>query len=238
MFLYLMVRSDVAELTPQSYYDSVPQVALLSDGSPRAEEYRQTVEELDRDFDIRMPVGVVDCVAYRAFCRETLRARRLPVVYFQLHEDTPAYPYYGEANASALEEFVTQMQTPLFVEAPSKHDFFQMMDYNKVGEYFIAQGPDKARLEKKLAGFKGLIVVSYFRADTFKLTAYRGEVTRECKDPHQIAAFVNANRLPIFARVNETNFGETVQQPGRPGVIFAIDGKNKEQRQFLVRIKR
>lgn len=238
MFLYLMVRSDVAELTPQSYYDSVPQVALLSDGSPRAEEYRRTVEELDRDFDIRMPVGVVDCVAHGAFCRDTLRARRLPVVYFQLHADTPAYPYYGEANASALEEFVAQMQTQLFVEAQSKHDFFQMMDYNKVGEYFIVQGPDKTVLEKKLAGFKGLIVAAYFQADSFKLTAYRGEVTRECTDPRQIASFVSANRLPVFVRVDEKTFGETVQQPGRPGVIFAIDGKNKEQRQFLVRIKR
>lgn len=238
MFLYLMVRSDVAELTPQSYYDYVPQIALLSDGSPRAEEYLRTVDELDRDFDIRMSVGVVDCVAHREFCRGTLKARRLPVVYLQLHEDTPAYPYYGEANASALEEFVTQMQTPLFVEAPSKHDFFQMMDYNKIEEYFIAQGPNKTLLEKKLAGFKGLIVVSYFRADAFKLTAYRGEVTRECTDLHQIVPFVSANRLPIFARVDEKTFSETVQQPGRPGVIFAIDGKNKEQRRFLVRIKR
>ena len=238
MFLYLMVRADVAELTQQSYRDNVPQLALLSDGSARAEEYRRAVEELDRDFDIRMPVGVVDCDVYREFCRKTLKAKRLPVVYLQLYEDTPAYPYYGEASASALDEFVTQMQTPLFVEAPSKHDFFQMMDYNKVKEYFIVQGPDKALLEKKLAGFKGLIVISYFKADAFKLTAYRGEVTRECTDLRQLAAFVSVNRLPIFARVDEKTFGETVQQPGRPGVIFAIDGKNKAQRQFLVRIKR
>lgn len=153
------------------------------------------------------------------------------------------YQYYGRIDGPALEQWTEAMRRSMFVDVPTRPQYHALMEQHRIKQYFLLQSPlTDAEAEALLRRYKGTLYIAHFaRPGPPVLQAYRDDVVfsfADLDDAAALEAFISANRLPVFPKVTQKNFGLIVSNTQRLVVLLVGDYADPAQKELGVAIKK